>query len=72
MIIKKLKAGMTVYEVRPSTGLQSFNGKWSTYTVMILEIYEEKEQVFASWNGNKAQLFNKRTWSKWRLNQPKD
>lgn len=70
MILKKLKEGITVYDVRHTTGLNRFNSKWSTYPVYVKEIDEQEEMVFASWNGNKGQWFNKNTWSKWRLKTP--
>lgn len=71
MVLNKLKVGMTVYDVRPTTGLNRFNWRWNTYPVHIKEINQEEEMVYASWNGNASQWFLKRTWSKWRLNIPK-
>lgn len=71
MVIKKLKPGMIVYDIRPTRGLDKFNGKWSTYTVKVIEIDEENNRVLASWNGNKAEWYHQNTWSKWRLSRPK-
>lgn len=70
MVLKKLSQGMIVYDVRKSTGLHIFNGKWSTYPISIIEIDVENEKVLASWNYNKPQWFLKREWSKWRLKKP--
>ena len=70
MVIKKLKPNMIVYDVRPTTGLQRFNGRWSTYPVTIIQIDEEEERIFASWNHNKPSWYQKRTWSKWRMKVP--
>ena len=71
MVLKKLKPGMIVYDVRKTTRLQSFNSKWSTYTVKIIEIDEENNRVLASWNGNKQEWYYKHSWSKWKLKIPK-
>lgn len=72
MVLKKLKVGMTVYNVRESKGLQRFNGRWLTYPVYIKEIDEENERVLASWNGNKDEWYSKYIWSKWRAKRPID
>lgn len=42
MVLKKLKPEMTVYDVRPSTGLSVFNGRWSIWSIVIKEIDIEK------------------------------
>lgn len=72
MVLKKLKPGMTVYDVRKMSGLETFHGKWKSYTVSIIEINEENNMVLASWNSNKAKWYIERTWSKWRMNLPKE
>lgn len=72
MILKKLKPEMVVYDVRKSTGLSVFNSRWSTWSVRIIEIDEENEKVFASWNGNPPEWYHKYTWSKWRLKKPEN
>ena len=66
MILKKLKPGMTVYRVKNTTGLSTFNGKWQTWTMCIKEIDEEKEAVLASGYGGEH-WYAKQEWSKWRL-----
>lgn len=71
MIIKKLKAGMTVYRVEKTTGLQRFNGKWNTWTIKIIEVDVENEKVLATSCG-KTEWFGKHIWNKWRLKQPED
>ena len=72
MVLKKLKQGMTVYDVKPTTGLQIFNGKWNVYPVLIKEIDKENNKVFASWNYNKPEWYYEAIWNKWRLKQPVD
>ena len=72
MVLKKLKPGMTVYDVRKTTGLNRFNSKWSTWDVCIKEIDIEKGLVLASWNSNPPQWYGMHTWSKWRINRPKN
>ena len=51
---EKIKAGMTLYDIRKATGLQRFNSKWSTWSVKVLEVDAEKRMIFASWNCNAA------------------
>lgn len=70
MVLKKLKPGMTVYDVRKTTGLAAFNGEWSTWSVHIIEVDAENSRVYASWNGNKPEWYHERTWSRWRLKKP--
>lgn len=71
MVIKKLKPGMTVYDVRQSLGKQAYtNGKWMTWTVQIIEVDAENEKVLASWSGNEPRWYFKNRWSKWRLKKP--
>ncbi len=70
MKIEKLAQGLTVYDV----GRQKMGNTNMTtvcvWRVRIHSIDSEKEQVTASWNGNKPQVFFKNTWSKWRLKEP--
>lgn len=70
MVISKLKPGMTVYDVRKTTGLNRFNSKWEVYPVHIVEVDVEKNLVLASWNNNTPRWNNEKTWSKWRLKRP--
>lgn len=70
MVLDKLKPGMTVFEVKRTTGLDSFYGKWSIWPVYIKETDTVNRRVFASWNGNKANWHNEKRWSKWRLKRP--
>jgi hypothetical protein len=70
MVLKKLKPGMIVYDVRRATGRRAMFSKWCTWTIEIKDIDYEKELVLASWNGNKAEWHSKKTWSKWRLKTP--
>ena len=72
MVINKLKAGMTVYDVKKSTGLHSFNGKYQWWTIRVIEVDLENNKVFASWNCNTAKWYPERVWKKWRLNYPKE
>lgn len=72
MVLKKLKPGMTVWMVKPATGLSIFNGRWETWSINIIEIDVINEKVFASWNGNKPEWYYKHSWSKWRLKRPED
>ena len=70
MTVKKLKPGMKVDRVRRSSGLATFNGKWQTWSVYVKEIDEENERVLAQCVGPER-WYDKREWSKWRLNIPK-
>jgi len=72
MVIKKLKPDMVVYDVRRATGINTFQGKWSTWNVVVKDIDEENERVYASWNFNTPRWYHKKTWSKWRINRPID
>lgn len=71
MVLWKLKPGMTVYEVKRTTGLSSFNGKWRTWTVKIIVVDEGKRMVFAACQGSRR-WFPESIWSKWRLEPPRD
>ncbi len=70
MVLKKLKVGMLVYDVREAKGLHRFNVRWQSWSVVINQIDEENERVFASWSGNSPEWYEKRIWSKWRLKRP--
>jgi len=72
MVINKLKPGMTVYDIRKSTGLHRFNGKHQSWTIKIIEINFENNQVYASWNCNPAKWYREKEWKKWRLSIPKE
>ncbi len=71
MVLKKLKAGMTVYRVEKTTGLHRFNGKWNTWTIYIVEVDAENERVLATSNG-RTEWVSKHIWSRWRLKRPTD
>lgn len=70
MKLYKLKPDMIVYDVKRSTGLHIFNSKWSVWPVKILEVNEQENKVYASWNYNKPEWYCERTWSKWRIKYP--
>lgn len=70
MTLKKLKPGMTVYEVNRATGLSKVLGqKWTASTIHIKEIDEENERVLAYGYGQ-VRWWHKNEWSKWRLKGP--
>lgn len=70
MVLKRLKPGMTVYQVKRATGYAAISRKWSIWPVYVKEVDEEKGRVLASWNGNKPQWFGEKNWSKWRTKTP--
>lgn len=72
MVIGKLKPGMTVYDVRPATGLRRLSDKWIYWFVKIIEVDYENKKVFASWNNNEPKWYYKHAWKKWRLRLPKE
>lgn len=72
MVIKKLKAGMTVYDVKKARGITRFNGKWQTWPVYIYTVNTEDNRVFASWNGNSPRWYSEIIWKKWRLKIPQE
>lgn len=49
----KIKAGMTLYDVRRNSGLDSYRRKWSTWALRVLEIDHEKGTALVSWNSNR-------------------
>lgn len=71
MVLKKLKAGMIVYRVERTQGLQKLNGRWKTWTIQIVEVDLENEKVLAASNG-RTEWYGKHIWSKWRLKRPTD
>ena len=72
MTLKKLKPGMTVYEVKRATGLYKFNSKWEWWYIDIKEIDEENERVLATRSGTVESWYYKPQWSKWRMNRPEE
>lgn len=61
---------MRVFDVRKTTGLQTFWSKWSTWVVYIQDVDTENNMVFASWSGNPPEWYSERIWCKWRLKRP--
>ena len=70
MKIEKLQPGQVVFNVvRQNMGNTTMKTT-SVFKVYIKEIDPEKQWVLASWNGNPARKFYKRTVSKWREKKP--
>lgn len=69
---EKIEPGMTLWDVRRTSGLQKFNGKWSCWPVYVKEVDSEKRQVLASWNGNSARWMTERQVTKFRAKKPED
>lgn len=67
MVLKKLTIGMTVYEVKKTTGLQRFNEKWSAWPIYVKEIDYENNKVLASWNSNPYKWYSQKSWKAWRI-----
>jgi hypothetical protein len=70
MKIEKLKPGMTIYDVRRSTGLQVFNGEYEWWPVYIHEINLDKGEVLISWNGNPDYWIGERRLKNYRYHYP--
>lgn len=67
---EKIKPGMTLWDVRKSTGLSRFHGKYQSWPVYIKEVNEEKREVLASWNGNRAEWMTERRVTRYRAKRP--
>ena len=53
MKFEKIKPGMTLYDVRPVTGIRVFqDGKWEWWPVLVKEVDAENRRIYASWNHN--------------------
>ena len=50
MVLKKLKVGMLVYDVREAKGLHRFNVRWQSWSVVINQIDEENEMFSVNVN----------------------
>ena len=72
MTLKKLKPGMTVYEVKRATWPAKVNWIWEWWDIKIKEVDEEKERVLASRSGAVEEWYYKPQWSKWRMNRPEE
>ena len=64
---EKIKTGMTLWDVRRSTGFRKEMDYWPVY---IEKVNQEEKTVLASWNGNKAQEMNERQVTKYRAKRP--
>jgi hypothetical protein len=69
---EKIKPGMTLYDVRKSTGFNSYRNKWDTWEVDVIEVYEDERQVLASWNGNKPEVMVEGRITKYRAKRPNE
>lgn len=65
---EKIKAGMTLYDVRKNTGMSS--NKWSTWPVRIISVDSEKRTVVASWNHNTPEVIPESRVTKCRAKRP--
>ncbi len=71
MTLEKLYPGLTLYDVKRNTRpLRTW--KWDVWPVIIKEVNAEKRTVLASWNHNTPRTYTERSWSKWRLKEPKE
>lgn len=71
MTLDKLQPGATVYSIRRyrmgNTPLRST----AIYKVKIVSVDPERGSVLASLNGGPPKTFFRRTWSKWRMKEPR-
>lgn len=65
---EKIKAGMTLYDVRRNTGYGSY--KWCVWPVYIQSVDSEERTVMASWNGNAIGKMNENRVCKFRAKRP--
>ena len=70
MKFDKIIPGMTLFDVRRSTGL--LRGKWDFWPVSIIEIDRENRRALSSWNSNKAKWIPESRLIKLRKNPPKN
>jgi len=69
---EKIQPGMTLWDVRKSSGLARFRSKWDIWSVYVKEVDPDKRQVLASWNSNPAEWMYERRVCKYRANRPKE
>lgn len=72
MKFEKIKPGMTLYDVKKSSGLNKFYAKYDYYPVIIKEIYPETRRALVSWNGNTPRIFGEFQLGKLRGKPPKN
>ena len=71
--INKITPGQTLYDVKRNTGIQSFNGKYSVWPVLVEEVNVEGGYIIARWNVvNPARKMYENSIKKLRVSYPKE
>lgn len=68
---EKIKSGMILFDVRRNNKGFPRGNNWLIWPVKIIEVYEEKRQVLASWNYNRCEIMTERRVTKFRAKKPK-
>jgi len=70
MTIDKLKPGMTVYDTHSYRMGNTTMRTLGVWNIRIVSVNVANQNVIASWNGNPARIYFKRSWKKWRMKEP--
>jgi hypothetical protein len=70
---EKIKAGMTLWDVKKATGLERYRGsKWLIWPVYIKKVDPETRRVLVSWNNNPEKWWHEKTATKLRAKKPQN
>ncbi len=71
IMFEKIKPGMTLWDVRPTTGWERARGvKWSIWQVHVKDVNQSLRTVYASWNDNGYEWMREERICKYRAKRP--
>ena len=69
---EKIQPGMTLWDVKRTSGLDRFRSKYSCWPVYVKVVDSENRRVLISWNGNQERWSPECNVTKFRSKRPEE